>query len=132
MKVKVKIITFSFERWGSMQGPGSGHYVLLIFEITACIITAFDTIHRGAPLNSVMLYRIVADFQIENISSSYSILLAEIFPFEISSGVPQLPMPFVMAEPEVIGGIILGISILYIAMRLGLLNIFCSVPIFPT
>ena len=65
-------------------------------------------------------------------SSSDSILLAEIFPFEISSGVPQLPMPFVIAEPEVIGGIILGISILYIATRLGSLNIFCSVPIFPT
>ena len=74
MKVKVKIITFSFEQWGSMQGPGSGHDVLLIFEITACIITAFDTIHRDTPLNSVMIYRINADFQIENISSSYSIL----------------------------------------------------------
>ena len=91
---------------------------LLIYRVCPYCVGLIEIIHRSILLNTVVFFRFN--------------LLAEIFPFEISSGVPQLPMPFVIAEPEVIGGIILGISILYIAIRLGLLNIFCSVPIFPT
>merc|ERR1712128_240418 len=55
--------------------------------------------------------------------------LADRLPFELGSGVPELPMPLVILEPEVIGGIIPGIPMAYIAIRLGSLIILGSIPI---
>merc|ERR1712223_1034692 len=62
----------------------------------------------------------------EVVLGTFSHVAAVVLPFELGSGVPELlPIPFDMGAAELIGGII---PIEYIAIRLGSLNIFGSMP----